>query len=362
MSSKPRRIPALVAMASILISSVIGLGLAELGMRLVLARRTLMDLTDSDYWIVWLGERVRSGRNFEPDIVHDPLLGWRMRPGSFSAGVSVNQSGFRGTREYAVERAAGVRRIMLLGDSMFFGLGIKDQETLGAQLEKRLPGVEVLNASANGWGADQQYLYWMKEGQRFDPDIVIVGFYVDDYTRTSATCREYLKPRLEAEGDRLVVTQTPIPKPEDLPERGVPTFNGRLRVIELAQYVWQRTRWKLFGKYQSEERFQRSSKVVRLITKELRETTIDRGKHLLVAMIPSHLYEREFDATRIHNEVARILGEQKIPSLDLAPVLRKAETSEFSIYAEQTAHFTPRAVEVVADRLADYLRKEKLVE
>ena len=96
-------------------------------------------------------------------------------PGEYDVRVTTNSSGFRGQREYAMARAPGTRRIVLLGDSFTFGFGAEDGEVVSAVLEERLnaaePGVrsEVLNMGVSGFGQAEELVTWQERARDWRP-------------------------------------------------------------------------------------------------------------------------------------------------------------------------------------------------
>jgi hypothetical protein len=109
--------------------------------------------------------------------------------------VSTNSRGIRGSREYADPKPSSVLRMVALGDSVTFGVGVPDDATWPAQLEAALPGVEVLNLGEPAYAHDQMYFALRDDGMAFEPDAVILGFYDNDLGRNELTfyCSE--KPR-----------------------------------------------------------------------------------------------------------------------------------------------------------------------
>ena len=87
----------------------------------------------------------------------NPDLDYELVPGSqgFAWGtqVAVNSHGFR-DREYPIEKAAGTRRIVVIGDSIAFGTFLELEQTFPRRLEARFAGVrapvEELNLAIAG--------------------------------------------------------------------------------------------------------------------------------------------------------------------------------------------------------------------
>jgi lysophospholipase L1-like esterase len=124
-------------------------------------------------------------------FVPDPELGWKHRPGAedtyWGARVKINSYGMRGP-ERGPAKPAGVRRVLVLGDSVVFGLGLEDDaETLPARLERELEEtadfpVECLDAAVCGWSPWQHQRFLAREGERWQPDLVLLGFVLNDVT------------------------------------------------------------------------------------------------------------------------------------------------------------------------------------
>ncbi|HUQ87604.1 MAG TPA: GDSL-type esterase/lipase family protein [Vicinamibacterales bacterium] len=122
----------------------------------------------------------------------DANRGQRLSPGydGWFAGVPVriNSMGFRDRKEYSLEKSANTFRILVLGDSVTFGHGTLDETTypylLEQQLRKWRPDVkwEVWNLGVPGYNTGQELAYLEEIGPRAQPDLVIVGFYPNDFS------------------------------------------------------------------------------------------------------------------------------------------------------------------------------------
>ncbi|MFN0152316.1 MAG: SGNH/GDSL hydrolase family protein [bacterium] len=103
------------------------------------------------------------------------------------AGVPVrtNASGYRGA-ELDVAKAPGTFRIALLGDSMTFGWGVRDEETFAVQLAEMLADAfpdrrwEVENFAMIGSNTAQQAEAFALDVAPRAPDLVLVGFFMND--------------------------------------------------------------------------------------------------------------------------------------------------------------------------------------
>lgn len=132
-------------------------------------------------------------------FVRDPDLLWRLAPG-FRAKppleMAINSLGYRG-KEFAPRKRAGVYRVLCVGDSVTFGVGVNDELTYPARLERSLREaagreVEAINGGVLGYGTPQELRYLRKEGLSLEPDLVILEVCVNDFDDNSITERYQL--------------------------------------------------------------------------------------------------------------------------------------------------------------------------
>jgi hypothetical protein len=107
-----------------------------------------------------------------------PGVGYTMRPGfrgfAFGAPLAINAFGFRGA-EWSPRKPPGKKRLALVGDSHAFGYGLRYEDALGAQLQRRLGAEwEVLVFAAPGWNAAQERAVVREYVWRFEPDVLVL--------------------------------------------------------------------------------------------------------------------------------------------------------------------------------------------
>jgi hypothetical protein len=99
--------------------------------------------------------------------------------------VTLNEEGFR-SGSYAVRASEDTFRIVGIGDSMMFGMGVSDGEQYLAQLENQLnqtlPGGrwEVVNTAVPGYNTVMEVETLKEKGLKYKPDIVIIEFVSND--------------------------------------------------------------------------------------------------------------------------------------------------------------------------------------
>lgn len=93
----------------------------------------------------------------------------------------VSNQGLR-DREFTIPKPAGTTRIMLLGDSVVFGVGASIDETMSRCVERKLADehTEVMNAGVHGWTPYNELHWFRTEGVKFDADVVVVVFCLND--------------------------------------------------------------------------------------------------------------------------------------------------------------------------------------
>lgn len=92
----------------------------------------------------------------------------------------INRHRLRGA-EFSVQKQHGTRRILCLGDSFTFGEGVREEDTWPRQVEKILgQGNEVINAGIQGYDLEREAIYLLLYGRQLDPDVVVLGFFLND--------------------------------------------------------------------------------------------------------------------------------------------------------------------------------------
>lgn len=128
----------------------------------------------------------------EPQIRHlrSPLLGWVLPPGhagsfSIDAPVRTNALGLRDD-EIPEKKPPHETRILGLGDSFTFALGVRFEDLWVQQLERILNDdagsrrFQVVNAGVAGYNSRQELVYLLARGFDLEPDLVVVAFYWND--------------------------------------------------------------------------------------------------------------------------------------------------------------------------------------
>jgi hypothetical protein len=96
-----------------------------------------------------------------------------------------NGRGLRDERDFPYRKPAGTLRVLALGDSHTQGYEVRQESTYSSVLERYLArrGVraEVLNAGVSGFSTAEALAYLENEGYKYQPDVVVLGFFANDY-------------------------------------------------------------------------------------------------------------------------------------------------------------------------------------
>lgn len=178
--------------------------------------------------------------------VYDEVLGWTGKPnvdGTYDEidchhHVQQNSYGFRGPG-FPIERTAA-RRVVVLGDSFVWGLGVEEDELFTTLLMRNShEPLEVINLGVSGYGTDQELLLWTRLGQRFRPDLVLllVTPWTDLYDNLSGERYAYPKPFFHWNDAQNELELLNVPVPRRAQAWEVDTFGP---VAPFEESIWLR--------------------------------------------------------------------------------------------------------------------------
>jgi hypothetical protein len=143
---------------------------------------------------LWVYDRTK-GWFHKPDAVGSSPLG-----GPDAASVRTNDLGLRGGPVPAT-KAPGTKRVVVVGDSYVFGVGLDEEHTLPARLQRMLStdgqAWETVNLGVAGYSTDQEYILFKELVGRLAPDVVVLVVCDNDFEGNTLdfVYRQYYKPR-----------------------------------------------------------------------------------------------------------------------------------------------------------------------
>jgi lysophospholipase L1-like esterase len=279
----------------------------------------------------------RPGAPMSPQMV-DPELGWS----PFGPPDVVGQR---------LERVDPARpHVLLMGDSILYGLNLSDEEHVGRKLEALMPGYQVLNASVSGYSIDQYLLTLERVVPVVKPKVVVLGIFTgNDFQITS---REFSwgnhKPVLRAEGDKLVRADVAGPCVD------------RLSRSILFRVLWQ-------SREVAADTIESICRPIRLRRGEAERSiaamfdAIDRlcaqhGARVLHVLLPvdseynTHARDRYLYVSR-HYDLWRILGEKPRERFDFSADLFRGGDMRPELFFEDHAHLRAPGHELLASAI-----------
>jgi hypothetical protein len=332
-------------------------GSARLALSQDALRERMRGLDDASWRLRWVRSRDENPHIAYSFDVHHATRGWALRPSIRAMRVfgehvlNSNSRGLRGDREYAYEKPAGVRRLVVLGDSFTFGEGVSDDETYSHHLERLLPGTEVLNLGVHGYGHDQMLLFLREEGLKYRPDVVLLGFLYDDMERNLLGFRDYAKPRFTLADAGLVLGNVPVPAPEEMLRREP----YRSKFLDL--WTILRGRWD----WRSGAAERRMQQLTLAILDEIARVVREAGAQPAFAYLPvwGELVKTGLAMTARERFFFSYCRERGIQSMYLQRFF--LEQQQAGVKLQRYGHWTPQEHRIAAEGIAAYLVEKGLL-
>lgn len=288
----------------------------------------------------------------------DSELRYRLTPG-FEMRLRgslyrINSLGFRGPEPASWDHPE-VRRVVLLGDSYAFGLGVDQSETLAAQLDSRLHracgSITVLNLGVPGYHTGQESALAERVGFDLDPDLVVLLYFANDET-TSA---------FQYDPSTRVLYGDALPVPYWL--KGPLAHSAAYRWLARANVGRMRERGDLTAMDD------RHWPVTRSRLESLFRLCADRGVPVVLANLPmlasSHALQRpDWAGHQNYERVAHLAETHGVPWVDLRSILLTESRSPDDPFFERIVisvdppldhHLNPHGYSLVADAIAETL-------
>lgn len=324
--------------------------------------------------------------DIKPFIRYHPVIGYEYipgiqqtlpRPGGGSYTITINSAGIRSCREFAKPKPVGVFRILAFGDSFAAGQYVSNEQRFSELLERRVPGLEVINFGLEGSGTDQQLLLFEDVGRHYEYDAILLLPFLQNIRRNVAEAREAVdpmtlervllpKPRFELLGEELVLRNVPVPQDKrvliagdtaalsatdaDLSASGrLKSRLNRSRVVRgLKHVVYSLVPWEPFPEYKSPH-----GKAWLLMEAIIRRLKRGAGARPL-AIVPV-FYSSYVTHRMARNYLARFraLAEgHEIIVIDLLPYFKRLGHEAARCFQEpEDCHFSRLGHLVVADAL-----------
>lgn len=321
----------------------------------------------ASFALAWRNPPGRAGVAERLHTEHDPLLGWinkpdQLIPHMYGPGrhLRTNSQRLRSGYDFEPEVPPGRARWVCTGDSFTFGYGVADEEAWCALLGERLPGVEPVNMGQGGYGIDQAYLWYSRDGGRLEHQVLLFAFVTIDRDRMR-DCRflGYPKPCLAVREGRLVQRNVPVP----LPDEPAPPPSRVRRMLQSSRLGWlvRRSLEKASLRVQQN----RLHELTAAVLDRLDELTRERGAALVLVHLPMETdYDRPVSRA-FRSFLGSLASERGWPYLDLVAELRRLPPERVpDLFIQQNlpgfvaarGHYTEAGNRFIADRIVEQMR------
>ncbi len=261
----------------------------------------------------------------------DPLLGWVNLPNvriddMYGKGLylATNAQGFRNEINFSTKKKVGIRRVLCVGDSFTLGYGVSNKQTWCHVLSEIIPNLETVNMGQGGYGVDQAYLWYQRDGVKLQHDLVIFAFITSDFYRLQKKdFNGFSKPFLKIENGSLIATppNKPDEKAQDSKSSSVfGSFLSQLRMVAFfRKLVWKLKLWGTTDGVLSPN----AKKITAALFAELKQITQNNNSELLLVHLPNaddHPVNSKTDGLR--TTLKQIASEKGLPYIDLVGTLQ----------------------------------------
>jgi len=291
------------------------------------------------------------GDRFTPNF-----RGYFLNPPYDHIPININSHGLRDV-EHEFKKPNGVVRILGLGDSVTFGAGVFLEETYLYQLEQLLQqqgvGAEVIKSGVNSYKFDQEYTYYIEEGYKYDPDVVIVGFLDKDIIPVTKQ-------------DIAKLYESAKRSYKNIQEKDKQSFVGKIRLLcrscdtlytllNLLSTNWEKSQgissnWN--------EEWKNPSNLEHLEKKmaDLNQRLKRNGQKLMIVVFPTTEQFGSNKENKFQNLLQELLKKENIPVLDLFPYLNVPEYYRY-YFSGDTAHLNAQGHQLVAKVIKEFILK-----
>jgi hypothetical protein len=257
-----------------------------------------------------------------------------------------------------------------------------------------------MNAGVGGFGTGQEWLYYREEGYRYDPDLVVVVFFIGNDVRNNSPkldndarlrTEPYFAPGPDGELTRLDVSAKGKPPSAGPLDSIKPALRSSLLynvfetgVLEkLGQddesediYTWSRN--EEIYQARSSRDWDEAWAVTGSELAALKADVEAHGARMVLVAAPTDLQVRtddwerllrskrfqpkDYDLEKPNRLLSEIASRLRVPLIDLLPEFRRAEAeSSTGLFFRQNRHWTPDGHAVAARVIGDGLGRLGLV-
>jgi GDSL-like Lipase/Acylhydrolase family len=295
-----------------------------------------------------------------------PVIGWEMIPdqcaSTYGFRVTINEFGFRdekGWRQYRKD----TRPILVMGDSIAFGVGESSDFTISATLQKMVASrnidLPVLNCGVSNYNTRQEYFLALDLISKKNPSRIVLIYCINDFQPTSPLPREEmnLSVRQNAPGqekpfsfrslleDHLALFWFLKWKSFPLRVRKSPALQKSLKEVPepFATMIGTGRRDPVSSM------FRESLHYLQLLESACR----DRGVAFTIVLMPYsyEVYNESKDFALVNDIISEELNKRGLPFINLLNRLREEDRGFKTVLFRDSAHLSKMGNKVVCDEL-----------
>jgi lysophospholipase L1-like esterase len=321
----------------------------------------------------------------------DPPGLYRLSPGyegrifnrvEYSNAIRINSEGLRGPEVDPDPDQA--TRILVIGDSFVFGVGVEDDETFTARLPEHLAGslgsTEGLNAGIPAFGVPDAESWLRRHGLKLEPDVVVMAVFLGNDLADAAHAGDevvivdgLLAPKQSSQGIKVWLhrhSHLYVAIKGLLEQPGFRPLRAKLGLGE----PWKvRTLREEFGVYRRNVQTEMASAIEATdrALAGLAAMATESGFALGAVLIPSEIQidpgrwqaglagldldPEQYDPAAPTQVFKGLLDRHQIPTLDLTGVFAEGLARGDALYFRFDRHWTTDGHAVAAERLAEFL-------
>ena len=317
------------------------------------------------------------------------IHGVHNKHGSFETTFNTNSRGIR-DKEYSLNKPRGIQRIVVMGDSYTWGFGVNDSEVYTERLEAILPDTEVINLGVTSYAIWQEILYLKREGVQYGPDVVILGFCLNDivWGKDRSEVSDRKKKTVLKQADIFNITEfikKNILYKSSLYQFIIDRVYTSKQLVKALIYLGLRGPLKGFADLNVDLQLSLQNypdivgkwwSLTEAELIELKQLASDRGIRFIVAVIPSPLAmdevrfkheisqsifdAKEFDLDKPYRQMDNFATANNIEMINPVSVFRQRSKEGISLYLKRDMHLNPAGHDLLAQSIAEYLSTRKM--
>jgi len=302
----------------------------------------------------------------------DAQLGWYNKPNSvyIKDGVKFTNDEF-GFRSSGIDFSK--KHVLVVGDSIAYGYGVGDNETIPYYLSKKLKTYEVVNMGVGAFGIGQVYLNLKRHIDKFNPALIIVFICMANDLEETYVDNKYGKSKplfvvdkkklnlkvgqkLKIDPNKIILTNSNI-SPNSC-------HNLFTKSWTLKQSIFQDIRNKI-----CETRTQTPvdlQYVVFSLFHKMADLAKDKNSKILFALSPPEIKNLDEGGNMGMMDVFHIgffqnmFSQIRFPHLDFFQVINKNDLNKKKLYLDGL-HYTPLGNKLFADSIFQFIKTNEMI-